>query len=96
MGATHPHQTGLEVFAETGIIGVVAYLGLIFLVFKNYWQRIRDQNSWSLAWLMSALVALNPLNTHMALYGNYWSSLTVLIVAVAVACLNTRPGQTGV
>ena len=95
-GSTHPHQTGLEVFAETGMIGVVGYLILLVLVLKNYWRGIHDSGSWALPWLMCALVAMNPLNVHMALYGNYWSSLTFLILAVAVACLPTRRGHTGV
>ena len=83
-GQTHPHFMGLEVLSETGVIGLIALLGLFYLVGRTMMAKHRTDPTGAV-WLALALVAWFPLNTHLAFYGSYWSSFVWLFIALGVA-----------
>ena len=92
-GQTHPHQLVLEVMTETGIIGLA---GLVLFVCV-FWRFVRNKNLGMAiypCWL-AVLTAAFPLNTHMAFYGSYWSSLFWWLVVLAFAASASRPMKTG-
>ena len=70
---THPHQIILEVLSETGTIGAVGVI-LFIVVFT---RQFRDRHLLikSFPVLLAVLVAVFPVNTHMAFYGSYWASV---------------------
>ena len=84
-GATHPHQLLLEVVTETGVIGLVGYLAALF-----YWLRLcltaaRTGVKPALPWMAAALVAIMPINAHMAFYASFWSCISWWLIAVGLA-----------
>ncbi len=81
----HPHQSGLEVFSETGGIGLLGFGILLYLLFHIMIRCIREKYYKPIPWLIAALVAYNPINTHMALYGNYWSTFSWILLIIAVS-----------
>lgn len=92
---THPHQVVLEVIVETGITGAVGLL-LFFLLLPFYLQK------WKLLkpvfpFFLAVIVCVFPINTHMAFYGSYWSSVFwwLLIVMFAIANSYAAERSTG-
>ncbi len=79
-GSTHPHLFILEIMTETGVIGLLAYLILLFFLVKDVLRRKKLKNS--LPFLLPVLVALFPFNTHMAFYGSISSTMIWWLIAV--------------
>lgn len=82
---THPHQQLLEIAVETGLIGVIGYL--LALV---YWCRlglvaIRSRMHQALPWMVAVLIAVMPINAHMAFYASFWSCMTWWLIALGLA-----------
>ncbi len=82
-GQTHPHQLVLEVFSETGLIGLCG-LGVFCVVSYRFLHAHALGVSLFPAWL-SVVAAAFPLNTHMAFYGSYWSSLLWWLILLTLA-----------
>ncbi len=76
---THPHLLMLEIMVETGAIGLFGYLILLFLLIKGAINRKTLKSE--LPYLLPVLVAIFPLNAHMAFYGSIWSSMTWLLIS---------------
>ena len=91
-GQTHPHQMVLEVLTETGVIG---FAGLILFAyfFYRFIRKYRLGMALYPYWL-AVLVAIFPLNTHMAFYGSYWSSLFWWLMVLAFAASAHGLGKT--
>jgi O-antigen ligase len=87
-GANHPHQLVLEVWCETGLIGLLLWLLAATRLFAGW--RKADQAQRMLAWGPAiALVAMCfPINTHLAFYSSFWG--TVLFWLLAVYCASIR------
>jgi O-antigen ligase len=92
---THPHQLFLEIAAETGLIGVIGYLMALF-----YWLRLtlaawRQKMSPALPWMAAVLIAIMPVNAHMAFYASFWSCMTWWLVMLSLAFWQiSRPEKT--
>ena len=86
-GQTHPHLMGLEVLIETGVIGLIGYLLLVIVLGREMWRRRRADPEAAI-YLMIAMVALFPLNAHLAFYGSYWSNL--IWIAIALGCIRSN------
>ena len=70
---THPHMMLMEILAESGSIGLAGYLLFLFLLWRNT-RRYLD-NKTCFACFLSLFTATFPLNSHVAFYGAYWSSI---------------------
>ena len=81
----HPHQIFLEIFAETGLVGLVGYLLFWILSFKFIRTVKPEYASDVIPWFLVLIAAINPVNFHMAFYGHYWSSFIMLILMIGVA-----------
>jgi len=87
-GQTHPHLFVMEIATETGIVGLtgIIFFWLFFLwKFGSVW---RKYDVLQMAWLLSGMVAFFPLNAHFAFYGTFWSSVSWLILAIAMGMAN--------
>ncbi len=77
---SQPHLLILEILAETGLIGFIGYILLIYLIFRLVLQSKNKETS--LPFFIPVIVALFPFNAHMAFYGSIWSSMTWLLLAL--------------
>lgn len=72
-GAAHAHQWLLELWSETGALGLLLWLGALAYLYRRL-QQLPPQH---LRACEPALVALSamlfPLNTHLAFYSTFWS-----------------------
>ncbi|NOG60709.1 MAG: O-antigen ligase family protein [Proteobacteria bacterium] len=80
---THPHLLTLEIMAETGIIGLLGYMLALYLLIHRL--LIRKKILDELPFFLPVLVALFPLNAHMAFYGSIWSSMIWLLLSLYFA-----------
>jgi O-antigen ligase len=76
---THPHLLILEILVETGGIGLLGYFFLIYLLINGALRRKKLKTE--LPFFIPVLVALFPLNAHMAFYGSIWSSMIWWLMA---------------
>ena len=84
-GPNHPHQFVLEVMVETGIIGLVGYLLALLYWTRLLWSSLRDRYSDIFPWMSAVLIAIMPINAHMAFYASFWSCITWWLIAVSLA-----------
>jgi O-antigen ligase len=90
-GALHPHHIALEVFAETGIIGLLAWgFGAVFA--WRVYRRKRADAPYAQAPALALLAMSFPLNTHLAFYSAFWGLLFWWLIAVFCANLDGRRG----
>lgn len=82
---THPHQQFLEIAAETGIIGVIGYLFALGYWLRLSWVAVRARATQALPWMLAVLIAIMPINAHMAFYASFWSCMTWWLVALSLA-----------
>ena len=81
--STHPHQIVLEIMTETGIIGVIGYLLFFILILKEAMKLIKAQNYDALPWVFPVIIAVFPINMHMAFYSNFMASLVWMLIALS-------------
>ena len=89
-GQTHPHQLVLEIMAETGTIGIIGFLAFLVMLSLISWKKNIFLSCYPN--LLAIFVAVFPINTHMAFYGSYWSSVFwwLVIVGIVTAKLEWR------
>jgi len=85
---THPHLLILEIMVETGVLGLLGYFILIYLLINGALCRNKLKNE--LPFLIPVLVALFPFNAHMAFYGSIWSSMSWWLIAVYFSNIRLR------
>ena len=88
---SHPHQLALEIAIETGVLGAIGYVCLLFWLLRRYRQLDRAARVNAGPWLICALLAFWPLNIHKALYGYFFSTLAWWVLAAAIAAMYPRP-----
>lgn len=77
---THPHLLLLEILIETGLIGLAGYIFLLFILLKDIFSRGHLKSDFP--FFLPVLVALFPLNAHMAFYGSIWSTMSWLLISL--------------
>jgi O-antigen ligase len=88
---THPHLLFLEIMTETGSIGIAGYFLFIFLVLKTLFF---TKNNWGrFPLLLPVLIAILPINAHMAFYGSIWSTMTWWLTAVYFAFVRLQTNE---
>ena len=91
-GAMHAHQLLLELWSETGAIGLLAWL-FGALVAWRHWCVVADNARVRAAPAAYALCAmLFPINTHYAVYSSFWGLLLMAMLATWLALLAARDG----
>ena len=93
VGPNHPHQLLLEIATETGLIGVIGYLAALI-----YWVRLmlgtaREKKGVALSVMGGVLIAIMPINAHMAFYASFWSCITWWLMMLGLALWQTAPAE---
>jgi O-antigen ligase len=88
---THPHLLTLEIIVETGVLGLLSYLFLIYFLINDALHRKKLKNEFP--FLIPVLVALFPFNAHMAFYGSIWSSMIWWLMAVYFSNIRLKEQQ---
>lgn len=86
-GACHAHQVVLEVATETGIIGLLAWLGAVILAVRTWWRADVVARQRAFPATLALVAILFPLNTHMAFYSAWWGLLAAWLLSVWCAAL---------
>jgi O-antigen ligase len=91
-GSTHPHFALLEIFLETGIIGLISIIVAICLLFYNLRIVPMPTRSAMFAWSLCVFIAIVP-NIGKAFYSSYWLTLILYCIFMSVSHLNTKSEQ---
>lgn len=99
-GAFHAHQLVLELWSETGLLGLLCWLAAIVLGIAAWRATPPVSRTLARPAGISLVVALFPLNTHYAVYSAFWGVLLVWLVGVwltlcASIGIERAPSQTG-
>jgi O-antigen ligase len=86
-GANHPHLFLLELFAGTGGIGVMGLLMIMVLLIRQAWNNVRLWAPLQAGSAITIAITFFPLNSHMSLYGSFYSQIAWLATAIACAWL---------
>lgn len=71
---SHAHQLVLELYAETGVLGVIGYLAMVGVLIAAWRRAGSDARSRAMPYGVALAGMLWPINTHAAWYSS-WSSL---------------------
>ncbi|MCB1559529.1 MAG: O-antigen ligase family protein [Xanthomonadales bacterium] len=80
--ALHAHQLLLEIWAETGAIGLLCWLIAVVAAARHWRQLPHGQRTQALAPTQALMVMLFPLNTHLAFYSSFWGLLLFWLLAL--------------
>ncbi len=78
---THSHLAILEIATETGVVGIIGYLILIYLLLK-WWHKKHDNQVFYLIGVILLLRAISPINNHWAIYSSNWGQLYIIFIAM--------------
>lgn len=87
-GAYHAHQIVLELWSETGLIGLGIWLAAIVLAWKASLAATVAARLRALPAAIALGVAVFPLNTHYAVYSGFWGLLLLWLIAVWLQLLS--------
>ncbi len=88
-GALHAHQIVLEIWTETGLIGLVLWLAGLILVLRRWRAASVPDRTSAWPWAVALVSMCFPLNTHLAFYSNFWGGLFWCLLAIVVAQLSS-------
>jgi O-antigen ligase len=94
-GACHAHQWVLEVLTETGVLGLLCWLGAIVLALTA-WRRVgavAREHAFPATLALGTM--LFPLNTHLAFYSAWWGLLFAWLLGLWCAALYVHPSPQG-
>ncbi len=77
----------LEILAESGVIGLAGYLLFVCLLITTARRYLHDEAC--SAGFIGALAATVPVNSHVAFYGSYWSSVLWWLIIYLVINMNS-------
>lgn len=90
-GACHPHQLVLEILAETGVIGLLAWLAGLVLALRSWRSVGAPARARAFPVTLALAVMLFPLNTHLAFYSAWWGLLFAWLLGLWCAALYVDP-----
>lgn len=86
-GASHAHQLLLELWSETGIIGLLCWIIAASLAIAAWWRADAITREHALAPTLALLAMCFPLNTHFAFYSAWWGLLFWWLLALYCATI---------
>jgi len=90
-GAAHAHQIVLEVLSETGLVGLMCWLGGVWLALRGWRRAASAARERAFAPGLALLAMCFPLNTHLAFYSAWWGLLFWWLLALYCAALASSP-----
>jgi O-antigen ligase len=88
----HAHQIVLEVLSETGLVGLLLWLGGAALAWRAWRFAAPEARERARAPALALLVTVFPFNTHLAFYSTFWGGLTLLLAALYAGSLLSGRG----
>ncbi len=85
--ALHPHQLLLELSAETGVPGLLAWLAAAWFAWRAWCRADPPARSLALAPGIALFAMIFPINTHFAFYSSVWGLLFWWLLAMYAAAL---------
>lgn len=73
IGATYAHHLVLELWTETGVVGLAGFAVLILLMIRGWRWAPPAQRRLMLPYAVALFAAVFPLNSHYAVYSTFWS-----------------------
>ncbi|MDX1570607.1 MAG: O-antigen ligase family protein, partial [Xanthomonadales bacterium] len=90
-GAYHAHQVILELWTETGLIGLLAWLIGAAVAVRAWLRADRTARRAALPYAAGLAAMLFPINSHLAFYSTFWSIVFWWLLALYAGSL----GQSG-
>ncbi len=88
----HAHNYYLHMLAEAGILGLLAYLGLLITALSLAWRQARRAEGWTRVLALAALGMLGHVITH-SMVDNLYVQDMYLLVALVLGMLLSGPDQ---
>jgi O-antigen ligase len=92
-GASHAHQIVLEVFSETGALGLLCWIVGAWLALRAWVRADAAARDRAMAPGLALVAMCFPLNTHLAFYSAWWGLLFWWLLAAYCAALGARDAQ---
>ena len=86
-GASHAHQIVLELWSETGLIGLVCWLLAVWLGWRGWRRQAAAARRHAMPAAIALAVVLFPINTHYAVYSAFWGLLLIWLIGTWLALL---------
>lgn len=96
--ALHAHQLVLELLSETGVLGLLAWLGGAFVAWRAWARADAGAHLRAAPALLALAATVFPLNTHLAAYSTFWGGVLVLLAGLHAGLLHARadtPAEAG-
>ena len=93
--ASHAHQLMLDLWCETGIIGVAGYLLLVAILVRAWVRATTPARSRALPFAAALVGMLFPVNTHPAFYSSWSSLLLWMFIGLFLYALFDAPEAGG-
>ena len=90
--AYHAHQLLLELLSETGLAGLLSWLGGAWLAARCWRLADARARERARAALLALAVTVFPFNTHLAFYSTFWGGLALLLAGLYAGALHGRTG----
>ncbi len=92
-GAAHAHQLLLELWSETGLLGLLGWLIGVVAAVRAWCGASAPARQCALAPALALLAMGFPLNTHLAFYSAWWGLLFWWLIALYCAALDRDDGH---
>jgi O-antigen ligase len=92
-GASHAHQILLEVFSETGLVGLAFWIAGAWFALRAWRRADAAARARATAPGLALVAMCFPLNTHLAFYSAWWGLLFWWLLALYCAALGARPAR---
>ena len=90
--ALHAHQIVLEVLSETGLSGLLLWLGGAAMALRAWRYADLRARERARPAMLALAVTVFPFNTHLAVYSTFWGGFVLLLAALyAGSLLNREP-----
>jgi len=86
-GALHAHQIVLEVWTETGVIGLAFWVAGLVALIRRWRAAAAAERELAIAAAAALIAMCFPLNTHLAFYSGFWGLLFWWLLALLLALL---------
>ena len=88
--ALHAHQLVLELLSETGVLGLLAWLGGAWAAWRGWCRAGPAARRRAAPALLALAATVFPLNTHLAFYSTFWGGVLVLLAGLYAGLLHAR------
>jgi O-antigen ligase len=89
--AYHAHHMYVSIAAETGLIGLAAFLAAIALIIRWYRQALPAARAVANPYAVSLGVIAFPINSQPVLYSGWWFPIVLLLLCGMLTALENTP-----